>query len=43
MNVILNKDFPELRKYEVNKDSPLPTGESLNVLNKEAFPEHYKE
>jgi sporulation protein YlmC with PRC-barrel domain len=43
MNVILNKDFPELRKYEVNKDSPLPTGETLNVLNKEAFPEHYKE
>jgi sporulation protein YlmC with PRC-barrel domain len=43
MNVILNKDFPELRKYEVNKDNPLPTGEPLHVINKEAFPEDDKE
>ena len=43
MNVILNKDFPELQKYEVNKDNPLPTGEPLHVINKEAFPEHSQE
>jgi len=43
MNVILNKDFPELRKYEVDKDSPLPTGEPIHTVNKEAFPEHFKD
>ena len=43
MNVILNKDFPELRKYEVNKDNPLPTGEPVNAIYKEAYPEHHKE
>ncbi len=43
MNVILNKDFPELRKYEVNKDNPLPTGEHVNAISKEAYPEHHND
>ncbi len=42
MNVILNKDFPELRKYEVNKDSPLPSGEPIHTVNDEAYPEGSK-
>jgi sporulation protein YlmC with PRC-barrel domain len=43
MNVILKIDFPEIRKYEVNKDSPLPTGEPIHTINKEAYPEHFSE
>jgi sporulation protein YlmC with PRC-barrel domain len=39
MNVILKLDFPEIHKYAVNKDSPLPTGEPLHVINEEAYPE----
>jgi hypothetical protein len=39
MNVILNLDFPEIHKYAVNKDSPLPTGEPLHAINEEAYPE----
>jgi sporulation protein YlmC with PRC-barrel domain len=42
MNVILNKDFPEIRKYEVNKDSPLPSGEPIHTVNDEAYPEEGK-
>lgn len=41
MNVILKIDFPEIFKYKVNKDSPLPTGESIEAINKEAYPEDY--
>jgi sporulation protein YlmC with PRC-barrel domain len=39
MNVILKVDYPEISKYEVNKDNPLPTGESIHALHDEAFPE----
>jgi sporulation protein YlmC with PRC-barrel domain len=38
MNVILKIDFPEIFKYQVNKESPLPTGESIETINKEAYP-----
>jgi len=41
MNVILKIDFPEIFKYQVNKDSLLPTGESIEVIDKEAYPEDY--
>jgi len=41
MNVILKIDFPEIFKYKVNKDNPLPTGENIEVINKEAYPEDY--
>ncbi len=37
MNVILKIDFPEIFKYEVNKDQPLPSGEPIEALNKEAY------
>jgi adenylate cyclase len=37
-NVILNMDFPEIFKYQVNKNAALPTGEPLENVNKEAFP-----
>ncbi len=40
MNVILKIDFPEIPKYEVNKDNPLPTGEPVHTLHDEAFPEN---
>jgi hypothetical protein len=40
MNVILKIDFPEIDRYEVNKDSPLPTGEPVHALNDEAFPDN---
>ena len=41
MNVILKIDFPEIFKYKVNKDNPLPTGENIEVIDKEAYPEDY--
>ena len=41
MNVILKIDFPEIFKYKVSKDIPLPTGESIETINKEAYPEDY--
>ncbi|MGN6347180.1 MAG: hypothetical protein ACTHME_05715 [Candidatus Nitrosocosmicus sp.] len=41
MNVILKIDFPEIFKYQVNKNSPLPTGESIETINKEAYPEDF--
>ena len=37
-NVILNMDFPEIFKYQVNKNAALPTGEPLKNVNKEAYP-----
>ena len=39
MNVILKIDFPEIFKYSVKLDTPLPTGEPIHTLVKEAFPE----
>ncbi len=37
-NVILDIDFPEIFKYQVIKDAPLPTGEPIENLNTEAYP-----
>jgi adenylate cyclase len=43
-NVILDIDFPEIFKYQVNKDAPLPTGEPIDKINEEAYPhEDYKQ
>jgi sporulation protein YlmC with PRC-barrel domain len=41
MNVILKIDFPEIFKYRVDKNSPLPTGENIEKINKESYPEDY--
>ncbi len=40
-NVILDIDFPELYKYQVDKNAPLPTGEPIYQLNEGAYPEYY--
>ncbi len=40
-NVILKIDFPEIYKYEVNLDDPLSTGEHIDTINREAYPEAY--
>lgn len=40
-NVILDMDFPEIFKYQVDKSAPLPTGESIEKINGEAYPEDY--
>ena len=39
MNVILKIDFPEIFKYRVDKDKPLPTGEPIHKIVNEAYPE----
>ena len=41
MNVIVKTNFPELFKYKVNMDSTLPTGEPLEKIDEEAYPEYY--
>lgn len=41
MNVILKIDFPEIAKYEIQKDQPLPTGEPIQSIYTEAYPEDY--
>ncbi|MBA3749405.1 MAG: hypothetical protein H0X03_00625 [Nitrosopumilus sp.] len=41
MNVILKIDFPEIFNYDVKKDDPLPTGEPIDTINEEAYPEDY--
>ena len=41
MNVIIGKNFPDLAKYKVNIDAPLPTGESIETIAEEAFPENH--
>ncbi|HZE77401.1 MAG TPA: hypothetical protein VE089_02520 [Nitrososphaeraceae archaeon] len=38
-NVILDIDFPEIFKYEVDRNAPLPTGEPVNRLIYEPYPE----
>jgi hypothetical protein len=43
INVILKIDFPEIFKYRVDKNSPLPTGENIEEINKESYPEDYHE
>jgi hypothetical protein len=37
-NVILDMDFPEILKYQVDRNAPLPTGESVEKINEEAYP-----
>jgi sporulation protein YlmC with PRC-barrel domain len=43
MNVIIGKDFPELLKYKVNRNAPLPTGEPIETVVEEAYPEDSKQ
>lgn len=42
MNVILKIDFPEIYKYEVPKEAPLPTGDPIETVEADAFPEEYQ-
>jgi sporulation protein YlmC with PRC-barrel domain len=42
MNVIIGKDFPELLKYKVDRNAPLPTGESIETVVEEAYPDDTK-
>jgi hypothetical protein len=37
MNVIVGVDFPEVFKYKVDRNAPLPTGESVDKLKDEAY------
>ena len=41
MNVIIKIDFPEIFKYEVPKEAPLPTGEPIETVDTDAFPDDY--
>lgn len=41
MNVILNIDFPEIFKYRVDRNAALPTGEPVEKLDEEPYPEYY--
>lgn len=41
MNVILKIDFPEIFQYEVSKEAPLPTGEPIETIDADAYPEEY--
>ena len=41
-NVILNIDFPELASiYKIDRNAPLPTGEHIEKINDEAYPESH--
>jgi adenylate cyclase len=41
-NVILNIEFPELASnYKIDRNAPLPTGEPIEKINDEAYPETY--
>ena len=41
-NVILNMDFLELaRKYKLDRNAPLPTGEPIEKINDDTYPEIY--
>ena len=42
MNVIIGKNFPELAKYKVDRNAPLPTGEPIETIAEEAFPEDHQ-
>jgi hypothetical protein len=37
-NVILDINFPDIFKYELDRNAPLPSGEPANKLIDEAFP-----
>jgi sporulation protein YlmC with PRC-barrel domain len=39
MNVIIGKDFPELLNYKVDRNAPLPTGEPIETIVEEAYPD----
>ena len=41
MNVIIGKDFPELLNYKVDRNAPLPTGEPIETVVEEAYPENH--
>lgn len=41
MNVILKIDFPEIFKYEVEKSAPLPSGEPIETVEADAYPDEY--
>jgi sporulation protein YlmC with PRC-barrel domain len=43
MNVIVGKNFPELLKYKVDRDAPLPTGEPIETIAEEAYPKESRE
>ena len=43
MNVIIGKNFPGLSKYKVDRNAPLPTGEPIETIAEEAFPEKSSE
>ncbi|HKO40319.1 MAG TPA: hypothetical protein VJU85_03585 [Nitrososphaeraceae archaeon] len=43
MNVIVGKNFPELLKYKVDRDAPLPTGEPIKAIAEEAYPKESRE
>ena len=40
-NVILKKNFPELFTFKVDMNAPLPTGEPIEKIDQEAYPEYY--
>lgn len=40
-NVIVQKNFPELFTYKVDMNAPLPTGEPIEKIVEEAYPEDY--
>ena len=40
-NIITKKNFPELFSFKVDRNSPLPTGEPLEKIDEEAYPEYY--
>jgi sporulation protein YlmC with PRC-barrel domain len=42
MNVILKIDFPEIFNYEVPKESPLPTGDPIETVEADAYPDEYQ-
>ena len=37
----MRKNFPELFIYKVDKNSPLPSGEPLEKIDEEVYPEYY--
>jgi adenylate cyclase len=38
-NVILDMNYPEIFNYKVDRNAPLPSGERIEKLNEEAYPE----
>ena len=42
MNVILKIDFPAIFDFETDKDAPLPSGEPIETVESEAFPDEHE-